>query len=168
MGKRIALIVLLSSVIVALLWIWISFPIVGNDYRRDVYSIIVFNNTDDDVFNISIFVGEDSNSAESTTRIASIEKISPNEYKKVNIDTSDPPPEWQTPYNVFVKMDNRTYMDTAGYFGIKTGGMALFYANYTGNDVILQRIFEHDRRYKSVYRKHLRNQDLMSWHKRIF
>lgn len=163
MGKRIALLVLLSSVIVTLLWIWTGSPIIGNDYRRDVYSVIIFNNTDD-VFNISIFVGGESNSVEST-QIASIEKISPNEYKKVNIDTSAPSPEWQIPYNVFVKMDSKPYMDTAGYFGIKTGGMALFYANHTSNGVILQRIFEHDRRYKSVYRKHLRNQDLMSWYK---
>ena len=165
MGKRIALLVLLASFIVTLLLIWTGSPIIGNDYRRDVYSVIVFNNTDDDVFNISIFVGGDSNSVESTTRIASIEKISPNEYKKVNIDTSYPSPEWQIPYNVFVKMDNKPYMDTAGYFGIKTGGNALFYANHTSNGVILQRIFEHDRRYKSVYRKHLRNQNLMSWYK---
>lgn len=164
MIRRFALFILSLLFIVALVCIHDNFPIMKNNYRRDVYSVIVFNNTDTNVSNISILVGKDANDVETITEVANIEKIAPNEYRKINIDTSNPSPELKLPYNVFVKLNGKSIIETAGYFGIKTGGMALIYVNDSSDGAVLQRVFEHDKRYKRVYKKDLKNQELMSWY----
>lgn len=162
--KKFIAVILSLSFIAGLMWILGDFSIMKGNYRRDVYSVIVFNNTDTHISNISILVGKDANNVETITKVASIEKIAPGEYKKINIDTSNPSPELKLPYNVFVKIDDKSAVETAGYFGINTGGMALLYVNDSSDGAVLQRVFEHDKRYKRVYKKDLKNQELMSWY----
>lgn len=135
-------------------------------FDRAVYSVVVYNNTDTIIDNISVSYGRDSSMVSSIVNAETVIGLLPKTYQKINIHTSEPSPNAQSPYNVWVKLTHgeTTKEESAGYFGIGTGGLAVIYVSVEDGELCLQRVFEHEREYKKIKKRNSKNQEELTWH----
>ncbi len=133
------------------------------NFNRAIYSVVIHNNTNMILDDIQVFYGSDINNKHSVVLFESISNIKPDEYRKINIPTDSP--DAQPPYNVWlcVQIADATQTYAAGYFGEDTGGLAVFKVT-TDNDVLnFQRIYQHEKIYKYIYKRNKKNQQELSW-----
>lgn len=140
-----------------------TFSPINEDFNRAVYSVVVYNQTDQVLNNISILCGRDIKDLETVAVVGEINDLQPKEFRKINISTSNPPQQADVPYNVSVVLNDFEIYEAAGYFGMETGGLAVVSIFENEGVASLKRIYEHERLYKKVEKRHNRNQNELSW-----
>jgi hypothetical protein len=131
------------------------------DYDRGTYSVLLYNNTDKEIYNIDILAGENK------VLFCTVDVLEPKEYKKINISTHESEfIDSLTPsYNVYVRNGNEDLC--VGYFGIDTGGFELIDIDEDISGTIAFTQESHSTyRYLKYLRKHNRDQDQVSWYDR--
>lgn len=158
--------VILITVILVLIFIafkvwWIydnSIFIKPSDYIRAMYSIVLYNTTDDNITDISVFYQKAGDNYDTRIEFEHVSNLSANSYKKVNIPTDI---QENGSYNVYVKIGDQSI--ASGYFGTKVGGFSVIKVRKENGTLILERVFESTREYKKLYRRHLKNQFETLW-----
>ncbi len=128
-------------------------------YNHAMYSVVIYNETNQEVRNICVSYGEGDNIIEFTR----IDMLTPQEHHKVNIPTNNLP--IPPPYNVSISIetDNGTKVLKNGYFSTGTGGFDVAVITMDGGDVVLDCLPDNSRMFKQLYRRHLKNQEEESW-----
>lgn len=166
MKKIYILIVSLVLMLTVIYYAWTNlFIFIGKEFNRAVYSVVLHNDTDMVVENITISYGRNSEDPASVFEVSQIVNLNPNEYRKVNISTTSPSEQAKAPYNVWAKLVHKESIEeiSAGYFGIETGGLAVINVQMENQKLVLQRVFQHERAYKKIYRRNLKNQKELVW-----
>lgn len=137
----------------------------SKDYDRTIYSVVIYNNTDKVINNVTISYGSE-NKSDSLYEFSRILYLQPKEYRKINIPTKEPSSKAKVPYNVWINFDNELNSKgiVAGYFGKNTGGLAYVKIISENNKLLFYRVFEHEREYKQIERRHRRKQTELSWY----
>lgn len=141
-----------------------NFSPINEDFNRAVYSVVVYNQTDQVLNNISILCGRDIKDPETVAVVGEINDLQPKEFRKINISTSNPPQQAAVPYNVSVVLNEFEIYEAAGYFGIETGGLAVLSILENESTISLNRIHESERLYKKINRRNNQNQNELSWY----
>ena len=131
-----------------------------DDYEREIYSVMLLNNTNDILNNTEILYGF----GDDFKTYVVISDIKPHEYKKVNIPTNIQSPG---SYNVYIKFHDDYNMNpiSVGYFGTGTGDFEAINISGMSNEI---KILPNDSRlYRKLFRWHLKNQKntsgIISW-----
>ena len=163
--KKTKIILLLAFLMILLLGAtFYMFITVSKDYNWEIYSVVVQNQTDEIINNISIFCGQDIKKPNTVENVGTINDLQPKEYRKVNIPTSNRLSKASVPYNVSVVLEDFGIYEAAGYFGLETGGLAVLTISENNGVVSLNRIHEHDRLYRKISRRNNKNQSEISWY----
>lgn len=139
--------------------------IIPKNYDRTIYTIVIHNTSEFEVDDILVLYGHSMEDEDSLFEFCRIDKLHSGEYRKININTTTPSEQAQVPYNVFVSVkygEHKTF-STAGYFGQGTGGLSYLELKIDNGKPILQRIYEHERAYKKMLKRHHKNQFEKSW-----
>lgn len=157
------IIIIIFILIIVLLGGSITF--IPSDYDRTIYSVIIHNNTKNEIDNISVVYGRSIEDKDTLFEFCRINDLKPDEYRKVNIHTNTPSEKAQVPYNVFVTFKHGDYetFSTAGYFGQGSGGISFLEFKNSENKLKLQRVYEHEWRYKKILRRHYKKQFEYCW-----
>lgn len=148
----------------ACVYVIYNFPPYGKDYDKEVYSVVIYNQTDRVFNNISIVCGRDVKIPETVEVVGKVNDLHPKEYRKINISTSKPPQRAEIPYNVSVVLEDFGIYEAAGYFGIETGGLAMLSIVEDEDTILLNRVYKHEHLFKKVERRHNQNQNELSWY----
>lgn len=160
--KIIIVVVLLMSSI--LTFVIFTFPPISKNFNRAVYTVVVHNQTEKTLSNISIVCGRDIKTPKTVEVVGEIDDLQPKEYRKINILTSNRPKKASAPYNVNVVLNDFNIYEVAGYFGIETGGLAVLLISENDGTISLKRIYEHEHLYKKINRRNNQNQNELSWY----
>lgn len=162
--NKIFVLILVVCVFISMMIIY-DFSNNQNDYSRAIYSVILHNCTKEYIDNIKISYGKDINNPDSVVIYQNVNNIKPNEYRKVNIPTTIPSPNAQIPYNVWVSIENENGFTNyeAGYFGVETGGVALFEVIIKDDILKAKRVYPHEKKFKKIYKRHKNNQNELTW-----
>lgn len=158
MKKKVCFISILPILLIGiLLWFYYNHVLIKSaDYNRAMYSVVLFNNTNEDIHNISVLYQHGSNNT--ITVVENISSLLSESYKKVNIPTDV---QENGSYNVYVKYNNQTV--NAGYFGTKVGGFAVIEFRNENGSLTAENIASNSDEYKRLYRRHIKNQYETAW-----
>lgn len=165
MQKRIAVICVSILIVIVLFAAWHVYDnfifIKPSDYDRSMYSVVLHNDTNETINNISVdyYRAPDEENKE----FERISDLAGGEYRKINIPTDI---QEYGSYNVEVSLDalNGGVSCAAGYFGTETGEFAVIEIAMENNVPTLTSLPQSTREYKPLYRRHLKNQPEISWY----
>ena len=153
-------IVMVFFIALIMWWAYDNFLFAASpSYNNAMYSVVIYNETDQVVRNVSVSYGEGENIVEFTK----IPTLEPQQHRKVNIPTNDLP--IPAPYNVSIRIetDAGTEVLKNGYFGTGTGGFDVAVITMSDGTVVLDCLPDEDKMFKKLYRRHLKNQEEESW-----
>ena len=139
--------------------------IIPENYDRTIYTVVIHNTSEIEFDDVLVLYGHSMENEDTLFEFCRIDKLHPDEYRKININTTTPSEQAQVPYNVFVsvKYGEHTTFSTAGYFGKGSGGLSYLELKINDGKPMLQRIYEHEREYKRILKRHYKNQFETSW-----
>ena len=139
--------------------------IIPENYDRTIYSVVIHNSSEFEIDDILVSYGHSLEDESTLFEFCRIDELHSDEYRKINIDTTTPSEQAQVPYNVFVSVnygEHKTF-STAGYFGEGSGGLSYLELKIDDGKPTLQRVYEHEREYKRILKRHYKNQTESSW-----
>lgn len=170
MSKKIfmTIIFIISILVVINLW-WVydnTLFFKGKNYDRSVYTVVIHNNTNEVIEDITVSYGRDYAESSSIYEFSQINDLKPKEFRKINIPTVSPNESASVPYNVWITVPKGNDFITrcVGYFGIKTGGFEVIMIKNENNELLLEYIPKKERIYKQLYRRDIKNQQELSWY----
>lgn len=158
MKKKVCIISILPILLISiLLWVCYNHVLIKPaDYNRAMYSVVLFNNTSEEIHNISVLYQHGSNNT--ITEVESISSLLSGSYKKVNIPTDV---QENGSYDVYVKYNNQNV--NAGYFGTNVGGFVVIEFRNVNGILTAENISSNSVEYKKLYRRHIKNQYETAW-----
>lgn len=134
-----------------------------SNYNPNIYSVVVFNDTQQELNDITISYQHAGNTDDaSKTKFMNISALVQKAYRKINIPT-----DIQTygSYNVFVNINTISGNQEicVGYFGTNAGGYDIVKVLEKDGLIVLERVNQSSKEYKQLYRRHLKNQQELTW-----
>lgn len=159
------LFILFFGILLLIVFLYMNIINLNQNFDRAVYSVVIHNCSNETIDNIQILYGRDADEVNSVVMIGEINNLLADEYRKINISTGSPSNNAEVPYNVWVSMQQKDKIinHPAGYFGVGTGGLALFKTTNDNGVITLDRIYQHENEYKKVYKRNKENQNELSW-----
>lgn len=157
--------IIVFCIIIAIICYTCNSYYIPSSFNRAIYSVVIHNDTNETLNDITILYGKDNAEPNTVVEGGRMDHLKPNEYRKVNILTSSPSEKAIAPYNVWVEIFHNGLKQNhiAGYFGKNTGGLAYFELSIKDNELIAQRIYQHEKEYKKIFQRNKKKQLELSW-----